>query len=99
MHHFTARMPPSSAGGFDVGSDIDGFGAAAANSSSVSGTPGARLGGRRTAPTDDGADMDTDPSARNKARPRNLTNLEEIPPVTDETGERVREGFRDFLQR
>lgn len=37
--------------------------------------------------------------SNNRGRPRNLGNTEEIPPVTDETGERVREAFRDFLQR
>lgn len=42
--------------------------------------------------------MDTEATPRAKGRPRNLQNVEEIPPVTDETGERVREGFRDFLQ-
>ncbi|CAO1634649.1 unnamed protein product [Sympodiomycopsis kandeliae] len=83
-------FPSSSAGG--LGSDNDGrYG-----TSSVSGTPGGLQLGRGTDVQD--TDMDTDPTPRSKGRPRNLQNVEEIPPVTDETGERVREGFRDFLQ-
>lgn len=47
----------------------------------------------------DATDMDMDATPRAKGRPRNLRNQEEIEPVIDETGERVREGFREFLQR
>lgn len=92
---FGNGLPSSS--GFNAGSDADGTNGYANGSSSVNGTPGGQLGGRRAG--QDGPDMDTDPTPRSKGRPRNLQNVEEIPPVTDETGERVREGFRDFLQR
>lgn len=37
-------------------------------------------------------------AASRQARPRNINNDEEAPPVTDETGERVREGFAEFLE-
>lgn len=93
--HYGNGLPSSSISGYHAGSDVDGHAG-----SSLNGTPGARLGGRQ--PEHRNADdtaMDTDPTPRSKGRPRNLQNVEEIPPVTDETGERVREAFREFLQR
>lgn len=47
------------------------------------------------------ADRDADdgaPASRN-ARPRKPVNIEEIAPVVDETGERVREHFVQFLTK
>lgn len=41
-------------------------------------------------------DMDGGAAPRRR-RARNLQNIEDIPPVRDETGERVREGFEAFL--
>lgn len=38
------------------------------------------------------------PSTGQKRRPRNVRDQEPVPPVVDQVGERVREGFRDFLQ-
>ncbi|PWN50419.1 putative MCM6-involved in replication [Violaceomyces palustris] len=42
--------------------------------------------------------MEEDPTPRRQARPRTMQNVEEVPPVTDEVGERVREGFSFFLE-
>jgi DNA replication licensing factor MCM6 len=36
--------------------------------------------------------------AGRQARPRAVQNLEDVQPVTDEVGERVREGFAEFLE-
>jgi len=44
-------------------------------------------------------DEDLESSRRRQARPRNLQNQEEIPPVVDGTGERLREQFASFLER
>ena len=41
--------------------------------------------------------MDTDATPR-RLKPRVMQNAEEIPPVVDEVGERVREGFAQFLE-
>jgi len=56
-------------------------------------------GNARNQDNDDEAmeDMDGAGAAPRRRRARNLQNIEDIPPVRDETGERVREGFEAFL--
>lgn len=44
-------------------------------------------------------DEDLEQSRRRQSRPRNIQNQEEIPPVVDGTGERLREQFASFLER
>ncbi|KAK0551395.1 MCM DNA helicase complex subunit mcm6 [Tilletia horrida] len=55
--------------------------------------------GRAGAPNERQAD-DTEPRRRGRQQPRqaDLRNLEDVPPVTDDTGERVRESFAEFLE-
>ncbi|KAE8259426.1 hypothetical protein A4X13_0g1021 [Tilletia indica] len=47
----------------------------------------------------EGAEEEDRPArGRRQPRQRDLRNLEEVPPVTDDTGERVRESFAEFLE-
>lgn len=95
---------PRNGGGHAPTSSTGGFGYDASDATTPRGEnpPPGRYAPNGGAHMDvDGGDADGADGAtqRNKGRPRTVQNLEEIPPVTDETGERVREGFRDFLQR
>lgn len=41
----------------------------------------------------------SEPTTTSRARPQAMPKMDEIPVVTDETGERVRESFASFLER
>ncbi|SHO75672.1 Similar to S.cerevisiae protein MCM6 (Protein involved in DNA replication) [Malassezia sympodialis ATCC 42132] len=44
-------------------------------------------------------DSTSEPTTASRARPQAIPKMDEIPVVTDETGERVRESFASFLER
>lgn len=69
---------------------------------------GSELGSTNGAPVDNEVEEETpaggesrnaDATIRRQGRPKNPLNAEDVPPVQDETGERVREGFAEFLEK
>lgn len=99
--------PSSSAGGFGS----DGYGSNGYLNGRANGRNGAQTS--QTAGTDvmdadgptryidsaaDDQDGDTTLKEPNRRRPKTSTNQEQVPPVVDQVGERVRESFRDFLE-
>lgn len=63
------------------------------------GTPGPQGPLAPTATPSDGAEQAAvAPRRTTRPRPRLVTNVNDIPRVPDRVGDRVREGFADFLQ-
>lgn len=55
--------------------------------------------GRAGADDDDASDVGGPAGRRDRRAPRAINQIASIPQVNDEVGEKVREGFADFLEK
>lgn len=97
-------LPSSSAGGQSIASESDApppnNARARANGGGANGVRGGRgdRDGDRERP-DEAAEEGAGRAGNRGPRARNLRNIDDIPPVSDQTGEKVRESFEHFLER